>query len=306
MERLHQFKTKHEKFHITPSTNHLFLYTPHLGSITLHNLQTLAAIKSFKTEPFLTFTCNSHIFLITTKTHISCYNAYTGQKELFMFSYNCHIAHLLSNKKIIHIYNAHIIVYNQYNQEESRYNFDKYKIIKNKIIVFLNNLITVFNEEMAVVSELYVDNIILPVYFSFTLFRNKVVYMNDNTLYGNNVVYKFDWLDYNIVDFDITESFVFLKIKEGFILYDRKENQNINLQISVGLVKDYINPINCERGIVECEMYQVFDKYLVYMKGKLMQSYKELEIGGDFIEGMKTFDYIEAECEFDISDESII
>lgn len=300
MEYIHRFKTKLERFHITHTHNLLFLYTPADGIIDVHNLQDTTLIRHIRLEPFLSFTCTSHILVTTTKTHISGYNAYTGQRELFMYLWDSQASYLLCNKKLVACFHDHLVFYNEYNQEESRYNFDRCRVVDNQVIIYINNLITVFNEDFTVAEEKYIEDEVHD-NFTFTVFRHDVAYLNGHLIRGRNFVYDYRWLGETPLSFAMTEKYVFLIIKCGFILFDRREGQNVNLQIAAGLVKRYINPINYGKGVVACESFQVFDKYFVTKEGAWLKSYKDLGVCTEYIEGERTIDYIEAECEFDDS-----
>lgn len=311
MQRLAKRKVEGDTFRVDFVNDIIVLYKKDDIAFSIYELSTLKEINKVELEDnIVNISISYPSIVITIKTHITTINAYSKSQDLCVYISGCIDGYLLESKKILAVYEDTFYIYSMHNQEESRYNYEILKVIDNKVLFYHNRVINMMQNN--IFTEIY--RVIGPLHsnFSFDLYKNKVTIMNGFDIYNANYRIKFDFLDSYPGGFRFPGDFIYFTMDNKLYLYDRKENRNTNLQRYSKKTEHLkgIRPVNlCKqwsKEYIKFDKFEVFDKYLIVMHRNNLYSYKMVEDDvHDYILCDMSYDYKEAECEFDVSDISI-
>lgn len=310
MQRCAKRKANGNTFRIDNLNEILVIYTTKSNSFSIFELSTYKCINIITLEEIIINISISYpSIVITTRSHIITRNIYTGSQDLCVFIQNCINSYLLSNKKLIAVYENKFYVYNMHNQEESKYNYEILKVIDDKVLFYHNRIIHILeNNNIKIIKR-----ILEPIEnnFDFCYNRNKITIINGNDIYNDNYRLVLTYFDKFVDDFKICGDYIYIGIDKKLYVYDRKENANTNLRkFSFNHnFSESIKPINlCKQWSREYIIYDDFEvlgKYLIVLYNSSLYSYKKIENDiNSYVICDVSYDYKEAECEFDISNES--
>ncbi|KAM0687833.1 hypothetical protein COBT_000917 [Conglomerata obtusa] len=316
MEKINETKIFFSNFVISTDHTIIVFYTIGENIINVHKLSNMIFLKKFKLrEKITSITATTNLIIIASDRYVRGLNFYTGAIELFLYVKQCKIAYLLQSNKLVVLYDTYLVVYSVCNQIEAKFHFEKYKIYNNKSYLYFYEVITVFDSDFKVIDEIKINNADNKC-FDFTIYNNELVYILDRKLVSKSYILDLHKYFLETPDtFIMSKNYIYFTKQDRMYFYDKKENKNLPLY----LFADYkegqgtrkrriVNKINfsdrTQMSYVVFDMYVQFDDNVIIKCGDKLISYKEYQENSMmYIDSHQSYDYIEAECDFETSTE---
>ncbi|KAM0676180.1 hypothetical protein GVAV_000143 [Gurleya vavrai] len=317
MEKINEAKHNFDDFAITNDYNLIIFWRIDGSVIYCYKLTNLKFLKNHKIkESIISITTTKTLAVITSEKYVRAINLYSGDTERFLLIKNCKKAYILESNKLLVVCDNTLVLYSTYNQIESVYNYEKYDLVSDKVLIYFFEQITIFDSEFKVLNEIHIPNSNNNK-ICFTLYKNNIVYILNKKLIGLN--YHLDltrFFDETPDTFTINKNYVYLGYNSKMYFYDRKENKNSPLYLFAevhpdedGIIKrKMVRKINftdkCELRFIEYDSFVQFHDVIIIKKGNKIYSFKEFHENCEvYINSDRSYDYIEGECDFDTSSE---
>ncbi|EJW01779.1 hypothetical protein EDEG_00370 [Edhazardia aedis USNM 41457] len=319
MEKFSEVRATFACFAIDNRMEQIAFYTPTKRVVTTHKLKNFSISKQIHLKfpiVFISFSYLSQYILVLTRNSCICYNLENLNLEFNLIMLDGIEAYLLESNHLVALFNNNIMkFYNEFNQEELSFYYEKAKIFENRYVVFqMGSLITILNSKGKVIEERRVP-ISIHINFNFTLFNNELYVLNGDEISSDNfflkISKKFIHKPDNII---VSSNYIYL-IKGGQIfVHDKRENKNMRLDNSKIIHEknnEYVNYCRfyfCINNVGRKKAIPIFFDQFVYqnnllfvLKNTTLGCFREIaDECIEFIECLKSFNHIISPYEYDV------